>query len=154
MNEYMNDKPNERMRLSYEDGKTALARMDGPQIDRGTPGLLLSEAAHLGERTEAERSMLAVHTDPSLSSAHAESAAQRVRRGASWVRPTELVARTGARAAGRGIDFQAELARRIRGGTTQAISERARKLPDLSLFGRDYPSTEAAPAARPELGFR
>ena len=35
-------------------------------------------------------------------------------RGVEWVRPTDLIARHSAHAAGRGLDFQAELARRTR----------------------------------------
>lgn len=71
-------------------------------------------------------------------------------RGVEWVRPTDLLARQSAIAAGRGIDFEVELARRTRnltghitqtsvrglGKAAQAISERARRLPDVSEFGR------------------
>lgn len=75
--------------------------------------------------------------------------ARRVR-GVEWVRPTDLLARQSATVAGRGIDFEVELARRTRkltghvtrasgrglGKAAQAISERARRLPDVSQFGR------------------
>lgn len=75
--------------------------------------------------------------------------ARRVR-GVEWVRPTELLARQSATVAGRGIDFEVELARRTRnltghvtrasgrglGKAATAISERARRLPDVSEFGR------------------
>ncbi|WP_449280374.1 hypothetical protein [Leucobacter sp.] len=71
-------------------------------------------------------------------------------RGVEWVRPADLLARQSATLAGRGIDFEVELARRTRnltGHVTQAsgrglgkagkaISERARRLPDVSEFGR------------------
>ncbi|WBL19658.1 hypothetical protein [Citricoccus sp. NR2] len=71
-------------------------------------------------------------------------------RGVEWVRPTDLLARQSATVAGRGIDFEVELARRTRqltghitqasgrglGKAAQAISERARRLPDVSEFGR------------------
>lgn len=71
-------------------------------------------------------------------------------RGVEWVRPTDLLARQSAIAAGRGIDFEAELARRTRkltshatrasgrglGKVGRAVSERARRLPDVSEFGR------------------
>ncbi|MFM2721679.1 hypothetical protein [Microbacterium mcarthurae (nom. nud.)] len=71
-------------------------------------------------------------------------------RGVEWVRPTDLLARQSATAAGRGIDFEVELARRTRqrtghvtrasgrglGNVGKAISERARRLPDVSEFGR------------------
>ncbi|WP_238146742.1 hypothetical protein [Ornithinimicrobium murale] len=75
--------------------------------------------------------------------------AQRAR-GVEWVRPTDLLARQSATVAGRGIDFEVELARRTRkltshvtrasgrgiGKAGKAISERARRLPDVSEFGR------------------
>ncbi|GAA2121859.1 hypothetical protein [Kocuria atrinae] len=71
-------------------------------------------------------------------------------RGVEWVRPTDLLARQSATVAGRGIDFEVELARRTRNLTShvtrasgrglgkagKAISERARRLPDASEFGR------------------
>ena len=71
-------------------------------------------------------------------------------RGVEWVRPTDLLARQSATVAGRGIDFEVELARRTRrlsgqvagasgrgvGRVGKAISERARRLPDVSEFGR------------------
>lgn len=81
--------------------------------------------------------------------ATASDAARRLR-GVEWVRPTDLLARQSAAVAGRGIDFEVELARRTRQFTGQmtraggrrigevgkAISERARRLPDVSEFGR------------------
>lgn len=71
-------------------------------------------------------------------------------RGVEWLRPTDLLARQSATVAGRGIDFEVELARRTRqltghvtrasgrglGKAAQTISERARRLPDVSEFGR------------------
>ena len=75
----------------------------------------------------------------------AADAARRMR-GVEWVRPTDLLARQSATMAGRGIDFEVELARRTRqmtrasgrglGKAAQAISERAQRLPDVSEFGR------------------
>ena len=51
-------------------------------------------------------------------------------RGVEWVRPTDLMARHSANVAGRGLDFQAELARRtripLRVGM-QAARDRARR---------------------------
>lgn len=71
-------------------------------------------------------------------------------RSVEWVRPTDLMARQSATVAGRGIDFEVELARRTRqltghvtrasgrgaGRVGKAISERTRRLPDVSEFGR------------------
>lgn len=65
-------------------------------------------------------------------------------RGVEWVRPTDLLARHGATLSGRGIDFQAELARRARALITtrlhragRSVGDRARRLPPISAFGRD-----------------
>ena len=60
-------------------------------------------------------------------------------RGVEWVRPTDLLARRSAHAAGRGLDFQAELARRTRtplGAGVRRLGDRARRLPPISAFGR------------------
>ena len=62
-------------------------------------------------------------------------------RGVEWVRPTDLIARHSAHAAGRGIDFQAEQARRTRtpiGAGVRRLGERARRLPPISAFGRSH----------------
>ena len=67
-------------------------------------------------------------------------------RGVEWVRPTDLMARHSASAAGRGLDFQAELARRTRtpiGAGVRRLGDRARRLPPISAFGRS-----TAPSAR------
>lgn len=98
---------------------------------------------------EGEVSALARHRDPSLSD-KAGSQARKSRRGVTWVRPSELMTQAGGRVAARGIDFEAELARRarrapataIRAGRRridtihQAASDRARRLPPASEFGR------------------
>jgi hypothetical protein len=65
------------------------------------------------EGAEAERSVFAVHRDPSLTAA-AGDRGSRVGRGIAWVRPTDLVASSSARIAGRGINLHAELAHRAR----------------------------------------
>ncbi|MFT3799055.1 hypothetical protein [Microbacterium sp.] len=112
-----------------------------------------AEPSRAARAEEAEVSALAHHRDPSLAGrgkgANAEGAKKKAR-GVEWVRPTELVAYRSARVAGRGIDFQAELARRSRrlpGQTVRVsrrgisnasarLSERARRLPPASAFGR------------------
>lgn len=100
----------------------------------------------------AERSAFAVHRDPSLSSG---SPGRRVGRGIEWVRPSDLIAASSARVAGRGIDLHTELTRRarripgrsIRAGraSVRAARDRAgarvREVPDMSgfdVFGPDY----------------
>ncbi|MBO1903252.1 hypothetical protein J4H92_15010 [Leucobacter weissii] len=112
------------------------------------------------EAVEAERprslagevSVLARTKDPSLSRAKARPSPETEMRrpGVEWVRSGDLMARGGSRIAGRGIDLQAELARRSRYGlvragrsvgrgmrtTGHAAGERARRLPPASAFGR------------------
>ncbi|MDC7802336.1 hypothetical protein PP359_00215 [Sphingomonas sp. BLCC-B65] len=95
----------------------------------------------------AEVSELARHRDPSLT---ATRTAARRRSGVEWVRPSELLVSRSARIAGRGIDFQAELARRTRslpvhaaGATRRGVQrlgvgagDRARRLPPVAAFGQ------------------
>ncbi|SER92573.1 hypothetical protein SAMN05443377_11910 [Propionibacterium cyclohexanicum] len=102
------------------------------------------------EAEPGEASDLARHRDPSLTKQAATTtevaAKKKARPGVEWVRPSELLVSRGGRIAGRGINFQAELARRARrlpGQTyratrsgVQSMSERARKLPPASAFGR------------------
>ncbi|CDJ99386.1 conserved hypothetical protein [Microbacterium sp. C448] len=98
-----------------------------------------------------EVSELARHVDPSAAKKTAvETATGRRRSGVEWVRPSDLLAVRLGRVAGQGIDFQAELARRARlvpgqayrGTRTVArsgvrvVSERARRLPPVTAFGR------------------
>ena len=69
--------------------------------------------------------------------------------GVEWVRPTDLIARHSAHAAGRGLDFQAELARRTRtpiGAGVRRLGDRARRLPPIAAFGRS--STPASQTSR------
>jgi hypothetical protein len=70
----------------------------------------------------------------------------------NWVRASDLLSSSTGRMAGRGIDFEAELARRMRRTpaiTRRAIRDRASKLPPLSEFGqrKDQPQV-----SRPGLG--
>ncbi|NNM48333.1 MULTISPECIES: hypothetical protein [Micrococcales] len=84
------------------------------------------------EGSEAERSVFAVHRDPSLTAAGADPGS-RVGRGVAWVRPTDLIASSSARIAGRGINFQSELAHRARrapGHAYRATRNHARDIRD------------------------
>ncbi len=102
-----------------------------------------------GEGQEA--SVLARHGDPSRlcptpGPAHEGAHAA----GVVWVRPSDLFWSAGGRVAGRGIDFQAELARRTRARSgraittsKQAIRERALRLSPVSAFGRSQTSRTA-----------
>lgn len=74
-------------------------------------------------------------------------------RGVEWVRPTDLVARHSANVAGRGLDFQAELARRSRTPLRigmQTARDRARRLPPITAFGRR--SVTNSTPTRPGVG--
>ncbi|MFF2267414.1 hypothetical protein ACFVTZ_04065 [Cellulosimicrobium cellulans] len=100
---------------------------------------------------EGEALALARHRDPPLTKeSTAKDAAKKERSGVEWARPTDLMASGSARMAGWGIDFQAELARRTGRLPGQAyratrdgersgarfVSQRARKLPLVTAFGR------------------
>lgn len=111
-----------------------------------------SEPPDEARRTgDGEVSELARHGDPSAAKKKSDAAETGKRRsGVEWVRPSDLLAWRMGRVAGQGIDFQAELARRARRipgqayrGTrgvarsgVQVVSERARKLPPVTAFGR------------------
>ena len=67
-------------------------------------------------------------------------------RGVEWVRPTDLIARHSASLSGRGIDFEAELARRARAPIANRmhdLADRARRLPPLSALGRSGATHES-----------
>ncbi|WP_211358987.1 hypothetical protein [Nesterenkonia populi] len=62
-------------------------------------------------------------------------------RGVEWVRPTDLMARHTAVVAGRGIDFEAALARRVRAplvAPVRRVGSRVAQLPPVSAFGRGH----------------
>jgi len=63
-------------------------------------------------------------------------------RGVAWVRISDLISSGAGRVAGRGIDFEAQLARRLRHPadvTRRAIRDRSSSLPPLDAFGRSRP---------------
>lgn len=126
-----------------------------------TPAARLDEPAKTVEPTVADEvSDLARHGDPSKRDFAPEVTAEteRLRRGIVWMRPTELIPQTTARIAGRGIDFQAELARRARSlpvqtaaVTRRAIRDRSSALPPLSSFGVSTPQQDGPQHAGPGL---
>lgn len=68
-----------------------------------------------------------------------EKLAQVRGRGVDWVRPTDLLARSGGTLSRRGIDRTAEMNRHVRAPIEKGarwVAERARRLPPLSAFGR------------------
>ena len=76
-------------------------------------------------------------------------------RGVEWVRPTDLIVRSSGTLAGRGIEFNSEQGRRFRSSLAteaRSVSERAKRLPPLSAFGRRGQHVEGA--ARSGVGMR
>jgi len=119
-----------------------------PTTIPSTPPVHREEAAEPRTTRAEEVSELARHRDPSQTTTPAQASAPdgtagRVGRRVVWVRASELASLASARVAGRGIDIHAELARRSRGPVVQkvaasrrVISERARRLPPVTAFGR------------------
>ncbi|MBU3994889.1 MAG: hypothetical protein KKF42_03780 [Actinobacteria bacterium] len=107
----------------------------------------------------AEVSDFAVHGDPSQTARVAEAAKRVPGRGVEWVRPADLMTRAGSHVAGRGIDFQAELARRARTLGFQktpvsrtGIDKRSHRLPPASAFGRNSGAPRHSWVSRSGLG--
>ncbi|OUZ07217.1 hypothetical protein BHE97_17040 [Aeromicrobium sp. PE09-221] len=98
------------------------------------------QAADLGQRHNRELEDRDLNDEATAKAEEQESRQEHRRgRGVEWVRPTELLTRTGGVASGRGISFQAELARTVRAPVVdrlQRVGERARQLPPLAAFGR------------------
>lgn len=107
--------------------------------DEKTPDLVAGDIAGATGTPDAIEATSIRHHDPALDPAL--SAHQRAGRGVDWVRPTDLMARSGSRVAGAGIDFQADMARRSRhvaATSARAVAARARRLPPVSAFGRGH----------------
>lgn len=76
-------------------------------------------------------------------------------RGVDWVRPTDLLVRSSGTLAGRGIEFNSEQHRRFRSSLAtgaRSVSERAKRLPPVSAFGRRGQHVEGS--ARSGVGMR
>ena len=107
----------------------------------------------------AEVSAFATHADPSQKTRLMEAAKRVPGRGIEWVRPADLMTRAGSHVAGRGIDFQAELARRTRTLGIQrtpysrtGIDKRSYQLPPVSAFGRSRNVPQFPSASRSGMG--
>jgi hypothetical protein len=86
---------------------------------------------------------LAVHRDPSVPGITADQESDRARPTVAWVRPSEVPTLLGASVARRGIDLQAELARRARRGPGAAVSKVARRTTRTSIIRPESASTSA-----------
>jgi hypothetical protein len=122
------------------------------------------------EAIAVEVSMLARAKDPSLaepaevveSEGTEVEATAKKRAGVAWVRPSELLAAATASWAGRGVDLGGGMNRKARTGAGNAakatgrgvsrvavsLSERAKRLPPASAFGRRGGSHEFTPVSR------
>lgn len=125
-----------------------------PEPLAGTEAPEPAPAVSRPEPAGGEVSALAIHRDPSTTrpgltgsggrEADARSLLEQARAGqVAWARPTDLLAATSARWAGRGMGIEAELIRRTRrlpvqgvAVTRRAIREATHTLPPLTAFGR------------------
>lgn len=86
-------------------------------------------ASRITEAHEPEVSALAVHRDPSQSPAERRGPEEvKAKRTIAWVRPSELVTTLGSDRLRRGIDLEAELARRARRTPAQAAWKVRRRI--------------------------
>lgn len=118
--------------------------------DEKTPDPVAGDIAGASGTPDAIEATSIRRNDPALDPTL--SVHQRAGRGVDWVRPTDLMARSGSRVAGAGIDFQADVARRSRHAaatSARAVAARARRLPPVSAFGRGH-STQ--PMTRDSVG--
>ncbi|GAA1491032.1 hypothetical protein [Brachybacterium sacelli] len=122
-----------------------------PRERQPEPDRTAAEPVEKTETPEAvQAARVARHGDDTV---NARQRVGRRARGVEWVRPTDLLARHGAALAGRGVDFEVELARRTRTGMTsrlRGLGDRTRRLPPLSAFGRSQ--TAPAGPSRPGVG--
>jgi len=89
----------------------------------------LDPAPRTTEAPEAEVSALAVHSDPSQSPAERRGPEPaKGQKMIAWVRPSELVTTLGSHSLRRGIDLEAELARRARRTPAQAAWKVRRRI--------------------------
>ncbi|WP_159599075.1 hypothetical protein [Agromyces humi] len=130
----------EQNRRFAVDGRTGV-----PDTDAPTDDVAERIYAALAVRSSATEAGPTPSLDPS---------GPQQRPGIVWVRASDLLSSGTGRIAGRGLDLEADLARRLRRApatTRRAIRERAAKLPPLSEFGR---SPQHLQFARPGMGRR
>lgn len=91
------------------------------------------------------------HPFDSRGNAEAAGAADQLHHRVAWVRISDLINSGTGRLAGRGIDFEAELARRLRepaAVTRRAVRDRSASLPPLSAFGVRQPLSDRRAMSR------
>ena len=76
---------------------------------------------------------LAVHRDPSTPPQQATQESEQARPGIAWVRPSEVPTALGLRYVRRGIDLEADLARRVRRAPGAAVSTASRRISRASI---------------------
>jgi hypothetical protein len=76
---------------------------------------------------------LAVHGDPSVPTGQAMQEPDLGRPSLAWVRPSEMTTMLGARSLRRGIDVEAELARRARRLPGAAVAKASRRITRSSI---------------------
>ena len=99
-------------------------------------------------RLEHESRVLSTHARGGKAVPHRVTLPQRQ---VAWVRASDLISSGTGRIAGRGMDFEAELARRLRHPTEvtrRAIQNRRSSLPPLSAFGLRQPSPTSESLSR------
>lgn len=131
----MNPQPQHQQRSHPHDphGPRGLnARRQQPSPESRTGEALTPDGPETPEAVQAAR----IQHERAKHAAH-----QRAGCGVAWVRPSDLIARGSASLAGRGIDFEAELARKARApmvAGAKHLGERAKQLPPLQAFGRGH----------------
>ena len=90
-----------------------------------------------------ETSPLAIHGDPTQATTTRPSGPGPTQRSIAWVRPSELPTVVGAPWVRRGVDLQAELARRTRRAPASATSRAGRRITRTAI-GRPEPASPTA----------
>jgi hypothetical protein len=118
--------------------------MEDPQSADGLHDQLIDPPDVTAERLHAARASVEREPTKSLASDRALASDPLTgRHDVAWVRLSDLISSGSGRIAGRGIDFEAELARRLRRSpdvTRRAVRERSAALPPLDAFGRSQRS--------------
>ena len=99
----------------------------------------VADSVHAHQMHDANRERAVVSAEPAAYSRPSfTNPMKRREAGIAWVRASDLLYSGSGRIAGRGLDFETVLARRVRqtpAVTRRAIRERADRLPPLSEFG-------------------